>query len=318
MTLSFVRLRTLAALALLLMGMVLTGCSDKSTDAQPKTITDIVLENPDFSILKAAVAHAGVGDALKGTNLTLFAPNDAAFQASNLTAAALTALPKDSVRNILLYHVLYTKTLVADVPTGSNPVSTANNQATAYLIKTPTDLFINNARVTLADQPVANGVIHTINRVLTPSRGSLLNLAQRDPALSFLLLAATRAAAANPALISALTTTPVTVFAPTNSAFIAAGYTSPASLNQASVQTLTALLSYHILPGVIFSTQLAAGPVTTLSQASNNRLTVGLTASGITVKGNQNPTAANLLAPPDVDIPITNGVVHKIDQLLRP
>lgn len=298
--------------------MALAGCTDKSTDAQPKTITDVVLENPDFSILKAAVAHAGIGDALKGTNLTLFAPNNAAFQASNLTAAALTALPKDSVRNILFYHVLYAKTLMADVPAGTNAVSTANNQATAYLIKTPTDLFINNARVTTADQPVANGVIHTINRVLTPSRGSLLNLAQRDPALSFLLLAASRATAANPALVSTLTTTPITVFAPTNSAFIAAGFTSTASIITASPQTLAALLSYHILPGVLFSNQLGAGSVTTLSQGANNRLTLILTPSGVTVKGNQNATAANLLAPPDVDIPITNGVVHKIDQLLRP
>lgn len=305
-------------MALFLLGLATVSCSDKATDAQPKTIADVVLENADFSILKAAVAHAGISDALKGTNLTLFAPNDAAFQASNLTAASLTALSKNSVRKILLYHVLFAKTLVAYVPTGSNAVSTADNQATAYLVRTGTDLFINNARVVVADQAVANGVIHTINRVLRPSAGSILDLARRDPSLSFLLLAATRAASTNPALISTLNTTPVTVFAPTNSAFMAAGYATTTSINQATPQALAALLTYHILPGVTFSTQLATGQVTTLAQTASNKLTIGVTASGITVKGNQNATAANLLASPDSDIPVTNGVVHKIDQLLRP
>lgn len=318
MTLTFTRFCLQPTLALLLLGLLTAGCSQKSTDAQPKTVTDVILESPDFSILNTAVAYAGIGDALKATNLTLFAPNNTAFQASNVTVASLTALPKDSVKKMLLTHVLFAKTLIADVPMGSNAVSTANSQATAYLVKTATDLYINNAKVVVADQMVANGVIHTINRVLMPSRGSVLDLARRDPSLSFLLLAANRVATNSPALLATLSTTPVTVFAPTNSAFLAAGYTSTASINQASTQTLTNILSYHVLSGVYFSPQLTAGQVTTLLTATNNRLTIGQTASGgITVKGNQNATAANVLPPPDSDIPITNGVVHKIDQLLK-
>ena len=315
MTRFFLSFRTWSAAALLMLTIAVTACSKKATDAQPKTVTDVVFENAEFSILKSAVVYAGVGDALKATNLTLFAPNDAAFQASGLTAASLTALPKDSVKKILLYHVLFAKTLAADIPAGSNAVATANNQAVAYLIKSGTDVFINGAKVTVADQSVANGVIHTINRVLSPPAGSIVDLARRDPNLSYLLLAATRAATANPALLTTLSTTPVTVFAPTNAAFIAAGYTSPSSLTQVAPQTLVALLSYHVLPGVTFASQLTAGQVTTLAQTASNKLTIGTTATGVTVKGNQNATPANLT---ETNIVINNGVVHKVDQLLRP
>ncbi len=313
MTLISLSYRTWSANTLLMLALTLTACSQKTTDAQPKTITDVVLENADFSILKSAVVYAGIGDALKATNLTLFAPNDAAFQASGITTASLTALPKDSVRKILLYHVLFAKTLAADVPTGSSAVATANSQATAYLIKSGSDLYINSAKVTTADQAVANGIIHTINQVLTPPAGTIVDLAQRDPSLSFLLLAATRAASANPALLTTLSTTPITIFAPTNAAFVAAGYTSTASLNQATPQALAALLSYHVLSGVTFTNQLTAGQVATLS--SNNKLTIGVTATGITVKGNQNATPATIVGP---NIVVSNGVVHKIDQLLKP
>lgn len=318
MTATRLLFRSLPALGLLALCLMSLSCSKKSTEAQPKTITDVVLERADFSILNAGIAYAGIGDALKATNLTLFAPNDAAFQASNLTAASLTALSKDSVRKILLYHVLFAKTLAADIPAGTNAVSTANNQATAYLIKNGANVFINNAKVVVADQLAANGVIHTIDRVLTPSRGTLLDLAQSDPTLSYLFLAASRAATTNPTLLNTLITTPITVFAPTNAAFQAAGYASTTNINQASPQALATLLSYHIVPGVLFSSQITAGPVTTLLQSTNNKLTLSVGAAGITVKGNQNATPVSLLAPPNIDIPTSNGVVHKINQLLQP
>ena len=39
---------------------------------------------------------------------------------------------------------------------------------------------------------------------------------------------------------------------------------------------------------------------------------------GLTVKGNQNTTAANVLAAPGRDVPVVNGVLHTIDMVLRP
>ena len=72
-----------------------------------KSITDIVVDNPNFSLLKAAVVRAGLAGALATGNLTVFDPTDAAFQAAGFADAnAINSVNVDALRRILLYHVI--------------------------------------------------------------------------------------------------------------------------------------------------------------------------------------------------------------------
>ena len=57
---------------------LLVSC-DKDETTTPNTIVDVVVNGSDFSLLEAAVIHAGLVDALKGANLTVFAPTNQAF-----------------------------------------------------------------------------------------------------------------------------------------------------------------------------------------------------------------------------------------------
>jgi uncharacterized surface protein with fasciclin (FAS1) repeats len=305
--------------AVFLLGMVLLGCQkNDDTVATPPTITDRVIEDTQFSLLRAALTYAEVNDALKGANLTLFAPNDAAFQAYGLgSPAAITALPKEQVRALLMYHVLYGSVAASAIPAGQNPVATAS-KGIAFLNKSSDGrIFINNAQVIQADIAVANGFIHSIDRVLTPTTGNLLTTIQSNPNLSFLTAAVQRIGASNPALLTTLnnqsSTTLATVFAPNNAAFQAAGFNDLAAINSANVQTLTNTLLYHVVSGIAFSNQLQTGSVNTL--LSGNKLTVTSTANQLTIKGNKNATAATIK---QADISATNGVVHIIDQVLQP
>ncbi|GAB2525290.1 fasciclin domain-containing protein [Spirosoma aerophilum] len=302
-----------------LLVMVLLGCQkNDDTVATPPTVIDRVIEDTQFSLLRVAATYAEVNDALKGANLTLFAPNDAAFQAYGLgSPAAITALPKEQVKALVMYHVLYGSVAASAIPSGQNPVATAS-KGIAFLNKSSDGkIFINNAQVIQADLAVANGYIHSIDRVLTPTAGNLLTTIQNNPNLTFLTAAAQRVGASNPTLLATLnnetSTTLVTVFAPTNAAFQAAGFKDLAAVNAANVQTLTNVLLYHVVSGVAFSNQLQTGTVNTL--LSGNRLTVTSTANQLTIKGNKNTTAA-MIKP--ADIPATNGVVHIIDQVLQP
>lgn len=299
---------------LTLLTLLLTGCQQNNDDAQPKTIADVILEDSNFTILRTAITHGGMSDALKGGNLTLFAPNDAAFRASGFAdPAAIMALPAETVQKLVQYHVLGSPVSAANVPTGTNtPVVTAGG-ATAFITKTANLLAINGVKISETDQLAANGTIHTIDRVLNPSAGNLLAVAQAQ-GLTLLAAAATRAAAANPALLTSLTSPNVfiTVFAPSDAAFRAAGYTE-ASINSANAQTLTSLLTYHAVPGVLFSSQFQSGPLNTL--LSNNRLTITASTAGVAVKGNKNSTSTLIRT---ADIPTSNGVVHIIDQVLMP
>ncbi len=299
--------------------LLLLNCK-KTEDAVavPQTITDRILEDSQFSLLATAVAYSEVGDALKGGNLTLFAPNNTAFQASGLsTPAAIFALPKEQVRAIVLNHVLYGPVSASMIPAGLNPVATAS-KGVVFVNKTSNGpVFINSAQIIQADITVANGFIHSIDRVLTPSSGSLLTLIQNNPSLTFLSAAVKRIGTANPTLLATLTnessTNLVTVFAPTDAAFQSGGYKDLAAINSVNLQILTNTLLYHVVSGVVFSNQLQTGTVNTL--LTGNKLTVTATANQITLKGNKNTTAATIK---QADLPATNGVVHTIDQLLQP
>ncbi|MEZ0539436.1 fasciclin domain-containing protein [Fibrella arboris] len=306
---------------------VTIGCTktDDPVDAQPKTVSDVLTETASFSLLRAAVQQAGMSDALKATNLTLFAPTDDAFKAKGYTTPeSFNALSADALRSLIRYHlvtgVVTTKT--PEVSSASNLPVEAANKSVLFLTNSTTGLFVNGSKVTKADQSVANGVIHTINTLLTSPNGDALTTLKNRTDVGLLVAALTRGAASRPELMSILSGTTtnaayrtVTLFAPTDAAFVAAGYRTLADINAASPATLANLLSYHIVPGMVFSNQLQAGQLTTLSTATTTKLTVAVTAAGPTIKGNSNTAATPIKV---ADLISKNAVIHLIDQVLQP
>jgi uncharacterized surface protein with fasciclin (FAS1) repeats len=317
-TFSGIALRQISVVVLFVIAAL--GCkkNDESV-ASPQTITDRILEDNQFTILRSAVSYAGVGDQLKAGNLTFFAPNDAAFQAAGVANdAVIKSLSKEQVKAILLYHMLYASVSSSAIPSGINSVETAS-KGVAFLNKGTTGtIYVNSAKITQPDVAVANGYVHVIDRLLTPSTGNLLTTIQNNPNLTFLAAAIKRIGASNQTLLNTLSNTSstntVTVFAPNDAAFKADGrYTTIASIESANQQTLSNILLYHVTSGVLFSSQLQSGSLTSL--LSNNRFTVSTSSGQVTVKGTKNNTAATIK---QADIPTTNGVIHIIDQVLQP
>lgn len=303
---------------LVLMLVVLPGCQKKDDPvAVPKTIPDQIREDPQFSLLRDAMTYAGVGDNLKGGNLTLLAPNDAAFRASGLTTGTILAMPKDEVKNLLMYHVLYAPVPSSAIPFGTNSITTSN-KGVAFITKTNSGtIFVNGALMTQPDVTTGNGYLHIIDRVLTPSFKTALSAIQNNPNLTLLAAVIKRIGSTNPTLLNALTdassTNQITVFAPSDDAFRAAGYGSVSVIESANPQLLANILAYHVGLGVLFTTQFQTGPLSLLSGGSGPKVTVQ--NGTVTVKGNRNTTAATIR---QADIPVSNGVVHVIDQVLLP
>lgn len=305
-------------LALLL--LVVLSCTKNDTKvAAPPTITDRILEDSQFSLLRVAVAYAGVADALKDGNLTLFAPTDSAFQASGLgNIGAITAMPKEQVRTLILYHTLYGSVASSTIPSGLNAVETVNKGIAFFNKSSDGTIYVNNAKLIQTDLAVANGYVHKINRVLTPSTGNLLATIQSNANLTFLSAAIKRIGTSNSTLLTtinnALSTNNVTVFAPNDDAFKTDGrYTTISAIESADAQALANLLLYHVTSGVFFSNQLQSGTLTSLF--TDNKFTVTVNSGQITLKGNNNSTAATIK---QADLPSTNGVMHIIDQILQP
>ncbi|AEV35191.1 Beta-Ig-H3/Fasciclin [Pseudovibrio sp. FO-BEG1] len=123
------------------------------------------------------------------------------------------------------------------------------------------------------------------------------------------LIAAAQAAGLDGALASGEN---LTVFAPTDEAF--------AELPDGTVETLlkpenkdqlVAVLSYHVLPRKLASTDLPGRTihVKTIKGSGDNTLSVSKNTSGVTVDN------ANVIS---ADIPADNGIIHVVDKVLLP
>lgn len=291
------------------------------------TITDAVVNGATFSTLEAAVVKAGLAETLKGTGpFTVFAPDNDAFAASGITS--IDGYSADSLKRIILYHALASKILAANVPAGPNEkVETANSpKDSIFVTKNANGVFVNGIKVKTADVPADNGVIHVIEKVLIPSFGR--NVVARaiaasggDNGLDSLVSAVVRAEGSYPGLVNLLSTTKLTVFAPTNKAFrdllTALGASKVADI---PIATLYAVLTYHVVGARAFSSDLANGALPMFANGSTTISLTGPTIKGangvlnLSVGGTTNNTA-NIIA---TNILCTNGVVHVIDRVLLP
>ncbi len=98
---------------------------------------------------------------------------------------------------------------------------------------------------------------------------------------------------------------PFTVFAPTDEAFAALPEGTVEALLQ-DIPALTAILTYHVVPGKVMSGDLSDGM--TAATVNGAEVTIG-TMNGVTVNG------ANVVS---ADIEATNGVIHVIDAVILP
>lgn len=294
----------------------LVSCSDddETMGGTNNSIVDLVVSSSNFATLESAVLRANLVSTLSGSGpLTVFAPDDEAFAASGVTASVIQSLSADQLKDILLYHTLSARVNSASIQNGINmPVETANGD-NVYVTKNSNGVFVNGWKVKQADIAASNGVIHTIERVLMPAAGNLVEVAQGNSNLTYLVAAVLRASQGSTNVAQVLGSEgPYTVFAPTNQAFINAGFPTIEAIQAADPNTLANILTYHVLSARAFSSDLTNGQSLTTVNGGNLAVALGTNA---TIKGNSNTTAATITA---VNIMASNGVVHVIDQVLLP
>lgn len=303
----------------MVLSAVAVSCNKKdNNDSTPasQTITDVVVSSENYSTLKAAVVKANLQTTLAGAGpFTVFAPDNAAFTASGVTS--LDNLSSDQLTTILLYHTLSAKVPAASVPAGPNAKVITASGDSVFVTSNSAGVFINGIKVEQADIGASNGVIHRIGRVLLPPAGNIVTTAQiPGSGLDSLVKAIVRAAngpGGDPSLLTALQSSTLTVFAPTNQAFTQLmSVLGVADINDIPVATLIAVLKYHVVAGRAFSSDLQNGSLAMLGGGS----TMVDLSNGATVTGSSSAdNKANVIA---TNIMATNGVVHVIDAVLLP
>ena len=137
--------------------------------AQSKDIVDTAVAAGTFNTLAKALQAAGLVETLKGKGpFTVFAPTDSAF--AKLPAGTLESLlkpeNKQKLQRILTYHVVPGKVMAADV-VKLNQAKAVSGDTIAVAAKGGS-VTVDAARVTQADVPASNGVIHVIDAVILP------------------------------------------------------------------------------------------------------------------------------------------------------
>jgi uncharacterized surface protein with fasciclin (FAS1) repeats len=142
----------------------------------------------------------------------------------------------------------------------------------------------------------------------TTSSKNVVQIAEHTPQLST-LVAAIKAAG----LVHTLEGSgPFTVFAPTNSAFAALPKgTLKKLLEPANKGELASILTYHVVPGALKSSQIQPGAVKTVNGAT---FTVGTAGGKVTITDGKGTTVQVIKA----NIAASNGVIHVINGVLLP
>lgn len=224
-----------------------------SSQATSPTLASL-LDDPGFSLLKAAVTKAGLMPALSNpsTRFTVFAPDDAAITASltpilppGVTPALyIESLTAVQAGQLIQYHVLPQVVKAATIgarfpnfeyPTLLNPapsVSALLRLTSFPSVRPGLGAWVNNVPIIAADIEAVNGVVHKVFRIVMPPSTDLWARIQGETDLSYLRAAIARAdsgvapgarlqdalnTAVNPSAIGAN----LTVFAPTDAAMSA-------------------------------------------------------------------------------------------------
>jgi uncharacterized surface protein with fasciclin (FAS1) repeats len=267
---------------------------------QLSNLTSYLSAFPDF-----------VGQLSQLTNITLLAPNNAAFAAllNSSAGAALTGGDQATIQAVFQYHVLngtYASFNATQfVPTALQSTQFTNVTGGQVVQAVPGDGgvaffsgLLQNASV-VSEQPVnfTGGVIHIIDTVLTiPQNISTTAIAANLTSIAGALTQAE--------LVETVDTlSDVTVFVPNNAAFQAIG----SALPNLTIEQVTSILTYHVVQGTVgYSTLLSN---VSLPTVEGTDVTISVIDGSVFVN------SARVLIP---DVLVANGVVHVIDGVLNP
>ena len=272
------------------------------------------------NVLSAAVAATGLTSILDGDGaFTIFAPADSAFAAAFTDEELAELLADDDdlaedlefLTGVLQYHVIPTTILAADIAEGTAGVP-ALTGLDLNVTKDGDSVTVQGANVIETDIIVGNGVIHIVDGILAPS-GVGSTIASGGTAESFTILSAALVATGLDAALDGEGA--FTLFAPNDDAFLAifdeaelTEMLADDADQEQDLADLAAILSYHVVPSTILSTDLQEGVNAALALTGVN-LFVTLDGSAVTVQG------ANVI---DADQLASNGVIHSVNAVLSP
>merc|ERR1711992_76178 len=156
--------------AMMAMTKAQAGAANRGAPAL-KTIAGTAAATPALSTLLAAVKAAGLAETLSGDgDFTVFAPTNDAFAKLPEGTIPTLLMPEniDTLKGILLRHVLPSRIMAGDIPSGSTIVKTVGGEE-IEVINNGAGVSIKSsagtANVIATDVNTSNGVVHLVDTV---------------------------------------------------------------------------------------------------------------------------------------------------------
>jgi transforming growth factor-beta-induced protein len=281
-------------------------------EEEMNSIVDIAVADGRFTTLVTAVQAAGLADTLAGEGaFTVFAPTDDAFAAPpEGTIASLLEDPEGALTDVLLYHVVDGMVPAETVVTLESATTLEGEDVTISVVDGT--VFLNETvQVIITDIMASNGIIHVVDTVLLPpsmmaeeALPSIAEIAVADGRFTTLVAALGAAG-----LVDTLSNEgEFTVLAPTDDAFAALPEGTVTSLLEDPEGTLTDVLRYHVIAGIV-----PAETVVTLDGATTLQgedVTIAVENGNVILNGSVQVIIT--------DIAASNGIIHVIDGVLLP
>lgn len=341
----------LAMLFVVMSAFMFTACDDTEDgdeDPEPEpenSILEIVAESESHTQLEAFVtADEDLSTALGGNNLTLFAPNDAAFEKlrTTLGVESLNQVNPSVIKAVLTYHAVTSVELResfnedTELTTLQGENITFNSSSNIATGGSDSDVEF------IGDEILAtNGVVHVVETILVPPTiyaaiGTNLGKVSQTILLSanFSTLAAAiqKADAEYAAITEGVTPLStilagaaeglpqITVLAPPNQVFEAGGLT----VDSFNPQQWYGIIANHVIGSKELRaefTYVDANNIVTFSTLAGGTITV-VPSGGLDSNGQSGAEATFAVDPETgeeiVNIESDNGVVHAIAGVLLP
>ena len=277
---------------------------------QQPSITEIVSKSSDFSTLATALGAVGLDATLGDENatFTVFAPANASFAPYDVPYLLHNPM---LLEEVLGYHVVQGAAVFAQDLSDGDTFTTVQGDEIDVSIHNG-DIFVEGAQVTTADIGASNGVVHAIDDVLLTNR-TAVERATVTKAFSILV------DLVGHAHLAEVLSGPgpdgedgITVFAPTNEAFLDALDTNHnGSIDNHEVPSNVGdILQYHVLDDVFFAADV---PTTKTALPTLQGASVNVVRNGSHVTINPDTDHAGVIAP---DREVSNGVIHGINTVL--
>uniref|UniRef100_A0A9L0RJ08 Transforming growth factor-beta-induced protein ig-h3 n=1 Tax=Equus caballus TaxID=9796 RepID=A0A9L0RJ08_HORSE len=258
-----------------------------------KTLFELAADS-DVSTAVDLFRQAGLGTHLSGSErLTLLAPLNSVFKDGTPRIDA-------QMKNLLLNHIIKDQLASKYLYHGQTLDTLGGKKLRVFVYRN--SLCIENSCIAAHDKRGRYGTLFTMDRVLTPPVGTVMDVLKGDNRFSMLV-----AAIQSAGLTETLNREGVyTVFAPTDEAFQAL---PPGELNKllGNAKELANILKYHVGDEILVSGGI--GALVRLKSLQGDKLEVSSKNNVVNV--NKEPVA-------EADIMATNGVVYAINTVLQP